>query len=63
MGSKKSGGLRKHGRNKIKCERYRREQRREKNKIRRILRSNGLQAARAYAARYGLQAYLDRLLR
>ena len=31
------GGTRKHGRNRLKCERYRREHRREKNKLRRIL--------------------------
>jgi len=30
---KASGGARKHGRNKVKCERYRREHRREKHKI------------------------------
>ena len=32
---KPKGGTRKYGRNKIKCERYRREGRREKNKARR----------------------------
>jgi len=40
---------RKYGRNKAKCERYRREHRRERNKLRRILQSNGEAAARAYA--------------
>jgi hypothetical protein len=30
------GGTRKYGRNKVKCERYRREHRREKNKLRRL---------------------------
>ena len=33
---RKSGGDKKHGRNKVKCARYRAEGRREKNKARRI---------------------------
>lgn len=33
---RKSGGDKKHGRNKLKCARYRAEGRREKNKARRI---------------------------
>lgn len=35
------GGMRKHGRNKTKCERYRREGRRETNKIRRAAKRIG----------------------
>ena len=32
--NRKHSGARKHGRNKVKCERYRYEHRREKNKLR-----------------------------
>ena len=35
--SKSKGGTRKHGRNEVKCARYRREGRREKNKERKAL--------------------------
>jgi hypothetical protein len=35
--SRGHGGSRKIGRNKVKCEQYRREHRREKNKLRRLL--------------------------
>lgn len=34
--ARKSGGDRKHGRNKVKCERYRRLRKREQSHIRRI---------------------------
>lgn len=41
----------KAGRNKIKCERYRNQRRRYKNKLRRVVRSNGAAAAQAYRDR------------
>lgn len=41
---KKSGGDKKHGRNKVKCARYRSEGRREKNKARRIAKEMKRQA-------------------
>jgi hypothetical protein len=44
----KSGGNKKHGRNLAKCARYRERDRRFKNKMRRILRSNGPAAANKY---------------
>lgn len=44
----KSGGAKKYGRNKVKCQRYRDRGRRFRNKLRRILRSNGEAAARLY---------------
>jgi hypothetical protein len=44
----KSGGNKKHGRNKAKCQRYRDHDRRFKSKMKRILRSNGPAAARKY---------------
>lgn len=40
---------RKFGRNLVKCQRYRSQFRRERNKLRRILKSNGLVAAREWA--------------
>lgn len=42
-----SGGKKKWGRNKAKCERYRAEGRREKNKARRIARAEKRHAAKA----------------
>jgi hypothetical protein len=45
------------GRNALKCSRYQNERHRERNKLKRILKSNGPEAARAWAARYG--ALLD----
>ena len=44
----KSGGARKIGRNKDKCKRYAIGLRRWRNKQRRVLRSSGAKAARAY---------------
>ena len=48
-------GSRKHGRNKEKCKRYLAHKRREKNKLKRILQSNGLKAAELYAKENGLK--------
>ena len=45
---------RKYGRNKVKCERYRRQKIREKNKIKRIIQSNGLEYAIAWAKKNGV---------
>lgn len=47
----KGAGKRKYGRNKIKCERYFREHRRYKNKVRRVLKHNGAEAAQKYRDR------------
>jgi hypothetical protein len=47
----KGAGKRKYGRNKIKCERYRKAHRRYQNKIRRVLKCNGPAAAQAYRDR------------
>lgn len=47
----KGAGKRKYGRNKVKCERYRREHRRYKNKLRRVKRCNGPEAANEYRGR------------
>jgi len=51
----KHGGSKKHGRNKEKCKRYRAANTRERNKLRRVLRSSGLVAAQAYAEKHGLK--------
>lgn len=48
----KSGGGKKIGRNKDKCARYTKEHRRFKNKLRRVKRSNGPDAARRYEEAY-----------
>lgn len=42
---------------------YKSEQRREKNKLKRILRSNGRKAAEAYALRYLLLGYLKQRMK
>ena len=52
---------RKHGRDIKKCQRYRMSGRREKNKLRRIFRSNGLAAARSYYNKHGMTGW-DRII-
>lgn len=59
---KKSGGAKKYGRSEEKCKKYRANKTREKNKLKRILQSNGLQAAEAYADKVELYGYLRKLL-
>lgn len=51
----KHGGTRKYGRDKIKCALYKSSKRREHNKLKRVLQSNGLAAAQKYAATHGLK--------
>lgn len=50
----KHGGSRKHGRNKEKCARYKGMHTRERNKLKRILRSSGQQEAERMAQKYNL---------
>ena len=59
---KKSGGMRKYGRNLERCAKYKAMHTREKNKIRRVLRSNGFTAAQSYAEQHNLVGYLTRLV-
>jgi hypothetical protein len=59
----KSGGAKKHGRNKEGCAHYRAMHTREKHKVRRVLRSSGLEAAQVYAAGCGMVGYLAGLVR
>lgn len=59
----KSGGARKHGRNKNKCANYRAMHTREKNKLKRVLRSSGLSEAQLYARENNLNSYLKRILK
>lgn len=47
----KGAGKRKYGRNKVKCERYRKEHQRYKNKLRRVLKCNGPAQAAKYRGR------------
>ncbi len=58
--SKKGGGARKIGRNKDKCLKYRTFHTREKNKLKRIRRSNGYEAGLAYAKECGLTAWYQK---
>ena len=51
MAQKAGKGCTKAGRNKVKCERYFKEHRRYKNKLRRVRKSNGPAAAQAYRDR------------
>lgn len=57
----KSGGTKKYGRDAEKCKLYRALKIREKNKLKRVLKSNGLLAAQAYAREHVLTAYLKTL--
>ncbi len=54
-------GNKKIGRNNAKCQRYRAMGTREKNKLRRVLRSSGEVAALEYAREHNLTAYLKKL--
>ncbi len=49
------GGSRKVGRNRDKCKLYRARKTRERNKLKRILQSNGIKAANKYAEQNGLK--------
>ena len=62
MTQAKSGGAKKIGRNKEKCARYKAMHTREMNKVRRVLRSNGWDAAQAYAAKNNVVGYLSKLM-
>jgi hypothetical protein len=54
----KSGGAKKYGRNKDKCAQYKAMKTREKNKLKRVFRSNGIEAAKEYAEKHQLTNYL-----
>jgi len=58
---KKSGGSKKYGRNEAKCKAYRASKNREKNKIKRILQSEGLKAAELFAEKHEIWGVLRRL--
>ena len=63
MAAKQGGaGTRKHGRDLAKCKRYRDHQTREKNKIKKILQSNGVDYAAEWAKKYGAIALLNKLI-
>lgn len=56
-------GSKKAGKNKAKCQTYRAMKTREKNKIKRILKSNGFAAAEVYAKGYNMTGYLAGLVK
>jgi hypothetical protein len=60
--SKGGAGSKKFGRNKNKCTAYRAHQQREKNKIKKVLQSNGYEYAKAWAAKNSAMAFLNRLV-
>jgi hypothetical protein len=63
LNTKTGGGkCEKAGRNSAKCKKYRANKTREKNKLRRVLQSSGIDAARLYADQNELQGLLRGLL-
>ena len=52
-------GSKKHGRDKAKCLAYRQHNQREKNKIKRIIKSNGLDYATEWAKKYSVGFLLN----
>ena len=63
MATKQGGaGSKKFGRNMAKCKRYRDHQTREKNKIKKVLQSNGMEYAIEWAKKNGASAYLNQLM-
>lgn len=60
--AKGKGKGRKIGRNKNKCAQYRAMHTREKNKIKRVLQSNGVEYARIWAAKNGVVTVLHNLM-
>lgn len=62
MAAKQGGaGTKKHGRDLLKCKRYRDHQTCEKNKLKRVLKSNGHDYAVEWAKKNGVIAYLVKL--
>ena len=61
MAAKQGGaGTKKHGRDKIKCKKYRDHQTAERNKLKRVLQSNGYEYAMEWAKKNGVIAYLNK---
>jgi hypothetical protein len=64
MAGKSGGkGCKKAGSRKEKCKRYRDFHTREKNKVRRVLKSSGREEAQRYAVAHGVVGYLAGLMR
>jgi len=57
----KGGGAKKIGRDKDRCSAYRSMHTREKNKVKRVLRSSGKKEAEKYADKYNVLSYLKSL--
>ena len=60
--SQGGAGTKKHGRNKEKCAKYRTHKVREKNKIKKVLQSNGYTYAEKWAKANGVVAELNKLM-
>ena len=63
MATKQGGaGTKKHGRDLAKCKKYRDHQTRERNKIKKILQSNGYDYALEWAKSNNAVAFLNKLM-
>jgi len=63
MATKQGGaGTKKHGRDKAKCQKYRDHQTAERNKLKRVLQSNGYTYAQEWAKKNGVIAYLNKMV-
>lgn len=54
-------GTKIHGRDKAKCQKYRDHQTAERNKLKRVLKSNGYEYAQMWAKKNNVIAYLNKL--
>lgn len=63
MATKQGGaGTKKHGRDLAKCKKYRDHQTRERNKIKRVLQSNGYEYALEWAKKNNAVVFLNKLM-
>ena len=63
MAAKQGGsGTKKHGRDLAKCKKYRDHQTAERNKLKRVLQSNGYEYAMEWAKNNGVIAYLNKMV-
>ena len=63
MATKQGGaGTKKHGRDLAKCKKYRDHQTCERNKLKRVLQSNGYDFAIEWAKTNGVIAYLNKMV-
>ena len=60
--SQGGAGSKKFGRNLAKCKKYRDHQVGERNKLKRVLQSNGYEYAKEWAKKNGVIAYLNKMV-